>query len=95
LLAFFFEKYSKYFGVSKHDNTSKKIWQATLRIDDKQQHLGYFKTEIEAAKFVNFVCKKESMQIKNPELSDEETETFAWPLSPKKVAIFLYIFILC
>jgi hypothetical protein len=65
-----------------------------MRIDYKQHHLGYFKTDIEAAKFVNFVCKKESMQIKNPELSDEETETFTWPL-PIKVAIFLYIFIFC
>ena len=64
-----------------------------MRIDYKQHHLGYFKTDIEAAKFVNFVCKKESMQIKNPELSDEETETFTWPLPPRKVAIFLYLFI--
>ena len=57
-------------------------------IDGKQQHLGYFKSEIKAAKFVNFVCKKESMKIKNPELSDEETEMFTWPLTPKKVAKF-------
>jgi hypothetical protein len=53
--------------------------------------LGCFKTEMEAAKFVNFVCKKESMKIKNPELSDEETKTFTWP--PQKVTIFVYNFI--
>jgi hypothetical protein len=51
--------------------------------------LGCFKTEIEAAKCVNFVCKKESIKIKNPELSDEETETFTWPLHSKKVTNFL------
>ena len=43
-----------------------------MRIDGKQQHLGYFKTEIEAAKCVNFVCKKHDMKLKNPKLSDEE-----------------------
>ena len=58
-------------------------------IDGEQQYLGCFKTEIEAAKCVNFVCKKESIKIKNPELSDEETETFTWPLSQRKVAIFV------
>ena len=64
-----------------------------LHIDGKQQHLGCFKTEIEAAKCVNFVCKKESIKIKNPELSDEETETFTWPLPSKTVARFLYVFV--
>jgi hypothetical protein len=53
--------------------------------------LGCYKTEIEAAKFVNFVCVKNDMELKNPELSDEETETFTWPLFPRKVASFLYI----
>ena len=43
---------------------------------------------------MNFVCKKESMKIKNPELSDEETETFTWPLLPKKVTSFLPVFFL-
>jgi hypothetical protein len=56
--------------------------------------LGYFETEIEAAKFVNFVCKKESMTMKNPELSDEETETFTWPLPPKKRVMFFIPFYL-
>jgi hypothetical protein len=55
--------------------------------------LGYFNTEIEAAKFVNFVCKKESMKIRNPQLSEEETETFTWPSRRRKVAIFLYTFL--
>jgi hypothetical protein len=91
-LTYFFEKSSKYVGVSIKDKTSKKSWRAKLRIDGKEKHLGCFKTEIAAAKFVNFVCKKESMKIKNPELSDEDTETFTWPLPSKKVAIFLYIF---
>ena len=93
MLKFLFEKYSKYVGVSLSGN-EKKTWLAKLNIRNKEKYLGYFKTEIEAAKFVNFVCKKESIKIKNPELSDEETEMFTWPLPPKKVAIFLYIFIL-
>ena len=63
-----------------------------MSIHGKQKHLGRFKTEIEAAKCVNFVCKKHDMELKNPELSDEETETFTWPLLPKKVASFLYVF---
>ena len=87
-VTFFFEK-SQYVGVRKNDKTTKRPWRAKLHIDGKQQYLGCFKTEIEAAKCVNFVCKKESMKIKNPELSDEETETFTWPLPPRKVAIFL------
>ena len=92
MLTCFFEKSSKYVGVSINRKRSKKPWQGNLSIGNKTQHLGCFKTEIEAAKFVNFVCKKESMKIKNPELSDEETETFTWPLPPKKVAIVLYNF---
>ena len=88
-----FEKYSKYVGVSL-SASEKNPWLAKLNIRNKTQRLGYFETEIEAAKFVNFVCKKESIKIKNQEISDEETETFTWPLPPKKVAIFLYIFIL-
>jgi hypothetical protein len=90
LLTCFFEKSSKYVGVSiLNDQPSKRLWQAKLRIDGKQQSLGCFKTEIEAAKRVNFVCKKQSIKIKNPGLSDEETESFTWQLPPRKVAIFL------
>ena len=55
--------------------------------------MGNFKTETKAAKFVNFVCKKEAIKLKNPELLEEEDETFTWPLNQKKVAIFLYAFI--
>ena len=89
MLTYFFEKSSKYVGVSINYKKSKdKQWQASLSVGNKSQYLGYFKTEIEAAKCVNFVCKKESMKIKNPELSDEETETFTWPLRQKKVASF-------
>ena len=84
----FFEKYSKYVGVTKSKTSRNKQWQATLSIGKKKQYLGCFKTEIAAAKCVNFVCKKESMKIKNPELSDEEPETFIWPLPSRKVAIF-------
>jgi hypothetical protein len=66
----------------------KKPWHAEMQIDGKKENLGYFETEIEAAKYVNFVCKKQSMETKNPELSDEETEEFTWPLPSKKVSIF-------
>ena len=90
MLTYFFEKSSKYVGVTLDDRTSKNPWQARLRIDGKQQHLGRFKTEIEAAKCVNFLCKKHNMELKNPELSDEE-ENFTCPL-PSKVAIFLSLF---
>ena len=62
-----FEKSSKYVGVTIHDTTSKRpwlAWQPELCIDCKHQYLGYFKTEIKAAKFVNFVCKKTWYGIK-------------------------------
>jgi hypothetical protein len=89
--AFFFKKLSKYVGVTiNHTRSKGKPWRAQLRIDGKQQHLGRFKTEIEAAKCVNFLCKKHNMELKNPELSDEE-ENFTCPL-PSKVAIFLSLF---
>jgi hypothetical protein len=94
LFTFFFEKSSKYYGVTKLNTSKKKPWLANLNIGNRTQHLGYFTTEIEAAKFVNFVCKKESMKIKNPDLSDDETETFTWPLPSKKVAMF-YTFFFC
>ena len=84
-----FEKLSKYIGVSISDKTSKTPWQARLCIGGKRKYLGCFETDIKAAKFLNFVCKKESMKKKNPELSDEEIETFTWPLPQRKVAIFL------
>ena len=71
-LTFFFEKFSKYVGVTINRRKSKK-WKEVMHIDGEQQYLGCFKTEIKAAKFVNFVCKKESIKIKNPEISDEET----------------------
>ena len=64
-----------------------------MSIHGKKKYLGCFKTKIEAAKCVNFVCKKHDMKIKNPQLSDEETGTFNWPLPSKKVAIF-YTFLL-
>jgi len=77
-------KLSKYVGVTiNHTRSKGKPWRAQLRIDGKQQHLGRFKTEIEAAKCVNFLCKKHNMELKNPELSDEE-ENFTCPLPSKK-----------
>ena len=88
-MTFFFKKASKYIGVTRNNGSQKKPWTAQLKIDSKIQYLGNFKTEIKAAKFVNFVCKKHDMELKNPELSDEETETFTWPLAARKVAIFL------
>jgi hypothetical protein len=79
LLTYFFEKSSKYVGVTKQNGTSKNPWQARIRVGGKPQHLGCFKTEIEAAKCVNFVCKKHDMELKNPELADEEKEKFSSP----------------
>ena len=71
-------------------NRSKNPWQAKIYIDGKQKYCGSFKTEIAAAKRVNSIRKKHGMKLKNPELSEEEN--FTWPLTPKKVNIFLYIF---
>ena len=74
---------------NKNPFSTTQSWAAHLKIGGRRQYLGLFKSEIEAAKYVNFVCRKESIEIKNPELSDEEPETFTWPLPPRKVAIFL------
>ena len=77
MLTFFFERSSKFIGVSKHD--TKKPWYAKLCTRDKQQYLGFFKTEIDGAKSVNAACKKYNKPIKNTELSDEDEEKFSWP----------------
>ena len=87
---FFFQKTSQYIGVTK-TSSCKNPWQASIYTGGKSKHCGSFKTEIEAAKRVNSICKKYGMKLKNAELSDEE-ENFTWPLPPKKVNIFLYIF---
>ena len=89
-----FKKLSKYIGVYRKNNSWKNPWTSALYIDGKTQHLGNFKTETEAAKFVNYVCKKQSMELKNPELSEEEEETFTWPLKNKVAIIYAFFFAL-
>jgi hypothetical protein len=42
--------------------STTQLWAAHLKINSKRKKLGYFKTEIEAAKYVNFVCRKESQR---------------------------------
>ncbi|MBL8089521.1 MAG: GIY-YIG nuclease family protein [Anaerolineales bacterium] len=45
---------SQYFGVSKSVRNSKNIyWKAIIMINGKLKHIGYFKTEIEAAQAYN------------------------------------------
>lgn len=44
---------SKYFGVTYKDHVKKKPWAANINLDKKHYHLGYFETEVEAAKAYN------------------------------------------
>ena len=74
LIYFSFEKSSQYIGVSRKKNCKNKPWQGRLVIHGKQKHCGYFKTEIEAAKQLNLICKKRGMELPNPELSDTKVE---------------------
>jgi group I intron endonuclease len=56
---------SKYFGVRLMKTESNKKWRATITINKKQNHIGVFHTEIEAAKaYDNFV--KENVPFKVP-----------------------------
>lgn len=47
---------SKFRGVSR--NKGRKKWEAVISLDKKQKHLGYFKTEEEAAKVYDKEAKK-------------------------------------
>lgn len=51
---------TQYFGVSKvkTDHVLEKPWRATFRVNGVALHLGYFKTEIEAAKAYNKKAKE-------------------------------------
>jgi hypothetical protein len=71
VLILLFEKSSKYVGVSRNSKR-KTPWHARISIDRKLTHLGYFKTEIAAAKHINLVCKKIGMKLKNPGISEEK-----------------------
>ncbi|HHX80898.1 MAG TPA: GIY-YIG nuclease family protein, partial [Acholeplasmataceae bacterium] len=56
---------SIYYGVSMRKNRKSISWQAVIKINKKQKHIGCFKTEIEAAKaYDNFV--KENIPYKIP-----------------------------
>ena len=82
MLTFFFEKTSKYAGVTRnHKASTKNQWQAKLNAFGITHCLGLFETEIEAAKAVNAACKKynKPIPVKNTELSDEEEEKISWP----------------
>ncbi len=52
---------SKYRGVCFFKQTNK--WMATIRIDRKQKHIGYFLTEIEAAKAYNQFIDDNDMNV--------------------------------
>ena len=63
---------SKYFGVRLIKTESNKKWRATITINKKQNYIGVFKTEIEAAKaYDNFV--KENIPYKIPLNFPEES----------------------
>lgn len=47
---------SKYFGVCWYK--INKEWGARIKINGKQKHIGFFKTEVEAAKAYNIFAKK-------------------------------------
>ncbi len=56
---------SIYYGVTMRKNKKSTSWQAVIKINKKQNHIGCFKTEIEAAKaYDNFV--KENIPYKIP-----------------------------
>jgi len=42
---------NKYRGVTWYERTGK--WQASIKLDDKNKHLGYFKEELDGLKAVN------------------------------------------
>ena len=50
------KKTSKFIGVCWCKNN--KTWRANIKINNRQTHLGYFKTEIDAAKQYNKIAKK-------------------------------------
>jgi len=54
-------KTSKYRGVFKHSQSSPrdKLWVAQINVNKKRKSIGYFRTEIEAAKAYNSRAKKE------------------------------------
>ena len=55
---------SKYFGVSFHK--SNNIWRTITRINGKQIHIGYFKTEKEGALAYNEYIIKHNLQEYSP-----------------------------
>jgi len=44
---------SSYKGVSKIPNNKSKCWQARIKLSGKEKHLGFYRTETEAARAYN------------------------------------------
>jgi len=68
---------TQYHGVFK-SNTSENTWMAYLTLPEspvkvKSKYLGTHETEIAAAKHVNAECRKHGMELKNPQVYDENT----------------------
>jgi hypothetical protein len=64
---------SKYVGVAWNNKMQK--WQARFNHNKKQEYIGLFNNENDAAKAVNWKCKELKISIKNPDvgaLNDKE-----------------------
>lgn len=57
---------SGYRGVSKHSTAN--LWRATITVESKQRHLGYFKTREEASKAYKEAAKKHFGEFYNADL---------------------------
>lgn len=63
---------SKYKGVS-WDNR-KKLWKAAIQIDRKNRHLGYFESEMEAAKVYDKAARKYHGEFAYQNFEDENRQ---------------------
>jgi hypothetical protein len=65
VIKFFNNKTSKFLGVTFHKSKKSMNWAAVIRLNGESRYLGYFNSEIEAAKAYNSVARKHNKQINN------------------------------
>ena len=61
-------KTSKYKGV--YWDVQNQKWRAGIMVNNKQNHGGYYISELDAAYAVNGLCDDLGLERKNPELGD-------------------------